>query len=314
MSGFRFFTHPPTIARPSYLTLLTGSFWVGCLCGFLLFGHTPAAANNSYQSVDPWALCPLAIVRQERKSAIPPYLLHAISLTESGRAAPDKTVRAWPWTVMAQGKGRYYKTKAKAIAVVKQLKKQGVRNIDVGCMQINLKYHPKAFKSLEQAFDPNSNVAYSAKFLTDLRRDYKSWTKAVGYYHSREHIRSKGYRNKVLKAWRKERLNATAPNARAYLNQPVSLSSDQERLPLQRPPLTKRRSTNTPHGETATQLRPLPSKTEVRQQVSREEMQLQAYRRHQALASQHDSLRQKHEKRVDSYRQYLDQQFTRLKR
>lgn len=285
-------------------------FWCLCLSAFFVPTLSmPIQANNNYHNADPWALCPLAIVKQEQKSAIPPFLLHAISLIESGRLAPDKTVRAWPWTVMAQGKGRYYKTKREAVNAVKRLKKQGVRNIDVGCMQVNLKYHPKAFKNLEEAFDPYKNTAYSAKFLTDLRRDYNSWTKAVGYYHSREHIRSKGYRNKVLKAWRKERLAATAPNARAYLKKPVTLPADRDRPALTRPTTKATRSSGS-----KTQLSALPSKKQVQSRMSREEMILQAYRRHQAFSMQHETLRQKHQKKVDSYRQYLDQQFTRLKK
>ena len=303
-------TSRPLLSLPLSLRGYKCAFWVSCFLGFISsLLPAPVHANNNYQTADPWALCPLAIVKQEQKSAIPPFLLHAISLTESGRLAPDKTVRAWPWTVMAQGKGRYYKTKTEAINAVKGLKKQGVRNIDVGCMQINLKYHPKAFKNLDEAFDPYKNTAYSAKFLTDLRRDYNSWTKAVGYYHSREHIRSKGYRNKVLKAWRKERLAATAPNARAYLKKPVTLPADRDRPSLTRPTTKAPRSSGS-----KTQLSALPSKKQVQSRVSREEMILQAYRRHQAFSMQHETLRQKHQKKVDSYRQYLDQQFTRLKK
>ena len=35
---------------------------------------------------------------------------------------------------------------------------RGVRQVDVGCMQINLQSHPHAFASLEDAFDPGSNA------------------------------------------------------------------------------------------------------------------------------------------------------------
>ena len=52
---------------------------------------------------------------------------------------------------------------------VRKLQRRGVRNIDVGCMQVNLRYHPKAFKSLGQAFDPRANAAYAAGFLRKLR-------------------------------------------------------------------------------------------------------------------------------------------------
>jgi hypothetical protein len=89
-----------------------------------------------------------------------------------------------------------------------RLQARGVRNIDVGCMQVNLHYHPDAFASLEEAFDPAANVAYAADFLVELRREARSWTRAVGQYHSREAIRGNGYRAKVFKAWRAERHRA----------------------------------------------------------------------------------------------------------
>jgi hypothetical protein len=35
---------------------------------------------------------------------------------------------------------------------------EGVRSIDIGCMQINLVHHPDAFGSLEAGFDPITNA------------------------------------------------------------------------------------------------------------------------------------------------------------
>jgi hypothetical protein len=109
---------------------------------------------------------------------------------------------------MAEGEGRFLPSKAAAIETVRQLQARGVRNIDVGCMQVNLHHHPDAFESLEAAFDPEANVAYAAGFLVALREDARSWTRAIGQYHSRQAIRGNGYRAKVLKAWREARHRA----------------------------------------------------------------------------------------------------------
>ena len=106
---------------------------------------------------------------------------------------------------MAEGKGRYLPNKAAAIAEVEALRAKGVRNIDVGCMQINLYFHPRAFEDLEQAFDPAQNVAYGATFLSQLRQDSRSWTRAIGRYHSSTPTLSGRYRLKVFRAWRAER-------------------------------------------------------------------------------------------------------------
>ncbi|MEQ8356627.1 MAG: transglycosylase SLT domain-containing protein [Kiloniellaceae bacterium] len=145
----------------------------------------------------------------EQARELPPHLLAAIALTESGRWHAASSERlAWPWTVMAEGEGRFLPSKAAAVETVRTLQARGVRNIDVGCMQVNLYHHPEAFDSLEAAFDPATNVAYAANFLVELRQDARSWTRAVGQYHSRQAIRGNSYRAKVFKAWRTERHRA----------------------------------------------------------------------------------------------------------
>lgn len=130
-------------------------------------------------------LCRYQTDRQGRLGGLPQHLLTALSHVESGRwdeIRREKT--AWPWTVMAEGRGRYFRTKAEAIAEVRGLRARGVRNIDVGCMQINLFYHADAFPTLEAAFDPATNVAYAVDFLQRLRAETGSWDAAALRYHS----------------------------------------------------------------------------------------------------------------------------------
>ena len=81
-------------------------------------------------------------------------------------------------------------------------------------MQINLRYHPEAFASLEAAFDPAENLGYAARFLGNLRARYGSWTAAIGRYHSAT-PRLGPYRVKVFRAWRKikHRHNRARPAA-----------------------------------------------------------------------------------------------------
>lgn len=162
------------------------------------------------ESLDsPWTLCREAIAEVEAARGLPPQLLTAIAQTESGRWHADRGESlAWPWTVMAEGEGRFLPSKAAAIETVRRLQAAGVRNIDVGCMQVNLHYHPEAFASLDSAFDPEANVAYAADFLVRLRQEARSWTRAVGQYHSRQAIRGNDYRAKVFKAWREARHRA----------------------------------------------------------------------------------------------------------
>jgi hypothetical protein len=78
---------------------------------------------------------------------------------------------------------------------------QGKKNIDIGCMQVNLIHHRNAFKTLEEAFTPKYNVDYAAKFFLDLKKNYSSWTHAVGYYHSKSAKYYKPYCTAVYNAW-----------------------------------------------------------------------------------------------------------------
>ncbi len=152
--------------------------------------------------------CEVFIHQQENFYAIPPHLLKAISLTESGRRLSNKQQVAWPWTINVEGKGYVYQSKNDAIAAVKRFQSQGVESIDVGCMQVNLKHHPEAFRHLDDAFDPQLNVAYAAQFLNSLRRQFGNWKTAVGHYHSASPIIHRPYVEKVQKKWQDLRCRA----------------------------------------------------------------------------------------------------------
>jgi Transglycosylase SLT domain len=151
---------------------------------------------------DDGALCAAAIARSEAAGTVPSGLLTAVAVNESGRYDSGRRgVAPWPWTVNNAGDGRYFTSKEEAIAHVERLRAAGERNIDVGCMQINLMHHPDAFASLEDAFEPSRNVAYGARFLGDLREETQSWERAVERYHTADPERGRAYREKVYERW-----------------------------------------------------------------------------------------------------------------
>lgn len=141
-------------------------------------------------------LCFMAASEMEEKYHIEKHLLSTIASVESGQYDYGKEqYMAWPWTLNAQGKGYYFSTKEEAVAKAKQLQQDGVTSIDVGCMQINLKFHNKAFESIEDAFDPKKNVEYSAKFLTKLYNQRgKNWDLAAMAYHSKNPEKGQQYK------------------------------------------------------------------------------------------------------------------------
>lgn len=99
------------------------------------------------------------------------------------------------------GTGAYYETKQQAIAIIQRAQAVNAGYTDVGCMQVNLQFHPKAFRSLDDAFDPAINVEYAARFLKELRDAAGgNWFVAVGMYHSRSPDLAQLYRTRVTLA------------------------------------------------------------------------------------------------------------------
>ena len=160
-----------------------------------------AALPQSVEAAADDQVCLQHIRSEERSHRIPSGLLAAIGLTESGRTIKRGHRAVWPWTVNAAGEGHYFDSKADAIAFVEGKLADGVESIDVGCMQINLKHHPDAFASIEDAFDPAANVAYGADFLTALHGELRGWVAAARRYHSATPEKGEAYGKRVLANW-----------------------------------------------------------------------------------------------------------------
>lgn len=175
----------------------------------------PALAAPAQSVEKTKEICVRETQATEQAMAIPAHLLGAISLAESGRwDAEARASFAWPWTVTAEGQGRYFPTKAEAVAEVQRLTKRGLTNIDVGCMQINLYYHGGAFADVAEAMDPAANTAYAGQYLKNLFASTGSWTQAAGYYHSMTPDRGSAYREKIIDLWdRTRRLARAEPSA-----------------------------------------------------------------------------------------------------
>ncbi len=153
----------------------------------------------------PGLQCRQAIRAAEQAAAIPSQLMAAIGRIESGRRDANGVVHPWPWSINAEGVDHVYDTKAEAVAAVRAMQARGMKSIDVGCMQVNLMYHPKAFASLEQAFDPAANAVYAARYLNELFTQTGSWPKATAAYHSATPERGTPYQQKVAAIWPEEK-------------------------------------------------------------------------------------------------------------
>ena len=175
------------IMRATVSAMVRGGFAV--VLGLLSVAASPAIAS----AVD----CEAIAARTGMQNGLPRDLMPAISRVETGLKQGDKGVRAWPWTLNVQGKGYYFPTRAAALAKLREVLASGVRNVDVGCMQINYHWHSSNFASIEEMMSPEANTAYAARFLTELRNRHGSWEAATSHYHSADGERGRAYLSRV---------------------------------------------------------------------------------------------------------------------
>ena len=131
---------------------------------------------------------------------LPEGLLPAISLVESGKGDGEGGRMPWPWTLNQGGKSHYLDSKAEALAKLDEILATGTTNVDVGCMQLNWKWHSASFASREDMLDPVQNTAYAARFLKELKNQLGTWELATAAYHSTDPDRGQSYLAKVSAA------------------------------------------------------------------------------------------------------------------
>ena len=169
----------------------------------------PAAADRPLGDA---ALCDHHGAIAETALQLPNGLLRAIGRVESGRRdTATGSFVPWPWTINANGQGRFFADAAAAAQAVRDLRAGGTTSIDVGCFQVNLYHHPQAFQSLEEAFNPATNAAYAAAYLVGLKQKFGAWDPAVAAYHSADPERGEPYRQRVFAAWNQRAAPAPAP-------------------------------------------------------------------------------------------------------
>lgn len=149
--------------------------------------------------------CEIVIKNIENLTDIPENLLSSVGKAEAGRILENNKHVIWPWTVNHAGKSLFFDTK-------KQMKKYVLKNVekkdfnlDVGCMQINLKWHKNNFKKISDMLAIEPNVSYAASFLLQLKNKHGSWNKAIKHYHSSDPNKNKPYLIKVNKFWKNQK-------------------------------------------------------------------------------------------------------------
>lgn len=155
------------------------------LCtGLMVVAGASTVPSQGYAKPDDTQICDAAAQDGARTHEVPLDVLRALTRTETGRAKGGK-LSPWPWTVNMEGAGFWFDTRAEALAFVRKRHAGGARSFDVGCFQINFRWHGDAFESIEAMFDPIINARYAARFIAELKSEGRDWTSAAGAYHSR---------------------------------------------------------------------------------------------------------------------------------
>lgn len=158
------------------------------LLGLLAASKAASANGNS--------ICDSAALRAAEDTGVPAGVLMAIARVEAGRNR-NGVFSPWPWTVNEAGSGSFFPDLQSAMDHVDQALANGDRNIDIGCFQVNIRWHSQEFDSLRSMFNPDTNAAYAARFLQRLLQETGSWEGAIGAYHSRQELAAESYLAKV---------------------------------------------------------------------------------------------------------------------
>ena len=170
-------------------------------CRGSVFGAVIAILASAFHPGPTWAakgaeLCDQAARYASERTGVPLDVLRAITRTETGRKASGSTPDPWPWTVNMEGVGKWFDTRADALRFAELFHERGARSFDVGCFQINYRWHGNAFGSIGEMFDPRANALYAARFLLRQYARTGDWSKAAGAYHSGTQVYAARYRKR----------------------------------------------------------------------------------------------------------------------
>jgi hypothetical protein len=118
-----------------------------------------------------------------REHGVPPDILYALSLTESGRAISRNKLRPWPWTLNVEKKSYYYPTRRAAWQALTGFLEQG-KVVDIGLAQVNWKWHKKRLIDPWRALEPYFNLRVGAQLLRERYDASGDWWTAIGHYHA----------------------------------------------------------------------------------------------------------------------------------
>lgn len=134
-----------------------------------------------------------------KKYGMDPLLLYALAITESATGAGHGNIRPYPYVFRSSDGPRFFKNKDEAAAELSDLLKR-TQDIDVGMLQINLRFHPQHNPS--DLLDPHYNLTAGAKYLKAMMATTTDPVIGVGRYHSWTEERAQWYGQTVWQTYK----------------------------------------------------------------------------------------------------------------
>ncbi|WP_211596159.1 hypothetical protein [Paracoccus aestuariivivens] len=180
-------------------------------------------------------VCEWAAVQAAQETGVPVEIMGALTLTETGRHMGG-VVRPWAWSANSEGEGTWFDDPQSAITFAHDRISQGRTNLDIGCFQLNYRWHGMNFSNIEQMFDPLENARYAARFVAQLHSETADWRRAAGAFHSRTTAHAERYlaRFDTLYAVLQKRGFSGMTSAPETYNQFASITADSRKQVRQR--------------------------------------------------------------------------------
>jgi len=217
--------NPTFCDRIGHCKIWLGAIVLACAGAGTVAIPASASANDAQ-------ICDAAAQVGAKTHDVPLDVLRALTRTETGRAKDGK-LAPWPWTVNMEGAGFWFESRSEALAFVREHHAKGARSFDVGCFQINFRWHGDAFDSIDAMFDPVNNAVYAAKFVSELKAEGRDWIGAAGAYHSRTPSFASKYKDRFARIFAQlGPVDRSAPILLAEANAPLtSGAGDGPRMP-----------------------------------------------------------------------------------
>jgi hypothetical protein len=151
------------------------------MLGLLSYATLSTAASECVAHAN--GLPPPAYNIAAQRSGIPPDILFAVALQESGISIRGQRL-PWPWTLNIAGRAHYFASYNEAcLSLRTALVMHPAFRIDAGLTQINLGHQRRFYREPCELLHPRKNLAVAATLLSEQHRSGEDWLTAAGRFH-----------------------------------------------------------------------------------------------------------------------------------